>query len=60
VAPDDININYWGDIEKHCRYWENSKREQINPVSCSTIRKIAENKLMLLSNDSIAFQPTVQ
>jgi serine/threonine protein kinase len=20
----DININYWGDIEKYCQYWENS------------------------------------
>ncbi|AWK15535.1 hypothetical protein SK355_12150 (plasmid) [Candidatus Fukatsuia symbiotica] len=23
-GPGDININYWGDIEKYCRYWENS------------------------------------
>lgn len=22
--PGDININYWGDIEKYCQYWENS------------------------------------
>lgn len=22
--PSDININYWGDIEKYCKYWENS------------------------------------
>lgn len=22
--PADININYWGDIEKYCQYWENS------------------------------------
>nr|WP_080946773.1 hypothetical protein [Orientia tsutsugamushi] len=22
--PSDININYWGDIEKYCQYWENS------------------------------------
>jgi hypothetical protein len=29
----DININYWGDIEKYCQYWENS----------STIRKRVED-----------------
>jgi hypothetical protein len=23
-SPGDININYWGDIEKYCQYWENS------------------------------------
>ena len=23
-GPDDINTNYWGDIEEHCRYWGNS------------------------------------
>ena len=23
-GPGDININYWGDIEKYCQYWENS------------------------------------
>lgn len=22
--PGDININYWGDVEKYCQYWENS------------------------------------
>jgi hypothetical protein len=22
--PGDININYWGDIEQYCQYWENS------------------------------------
>lgn len=22
--PGDININYWGEIEKYCQYWENS------------------------------------
>ncbi|MGD9592974.1 MAG: hypothetical protein AB7V32_10675 [Candidatus Berkiella sp.] len=23
--PNDINIEYWGDIEKYCAYWEQSK-----------------------------------
>ena len=31
--PGDININYWGDIEKYCQYWENS----------DVIRKRVEN-----------------
>ena len=31
--PGDININYWGDIEKYCQYWENS----------AVIRKRVEN-----------------
>ncbi len=31
--PGDININYWGDIEKYCQYWENS----------GVIRKRVEN-----------------
>ena len=22
--PADINLNYWGDIEQYCQYWENS------------------------------------
>lgn len=23
-GPGDLNIDYWGDIEEHCRYWGNS------------------------------------
>lgn len=23
-SPGDININYWGDIEEYCKYWEHS------------------------------------
>lgn len=23
--PADINLNYWGDIEQYCQYWENSR-----------------------------------
>ncbi len=37
--PGDININYWGDIEKYCHYWENS----------SAIRKRVED----LNNASV-------
>jgi serine/threonine protein kinase len=34
----DININYWGDIEKYCQYWENSdvirqRIEELNKAS---------------------------
>ena len=32
-SPGDININYWGDIEKYCQYWKNS----------DVIRKRVEN-----------------
>jgi hypothetical protein len=31
--PADININYWGDVDQYCQYWENS----------STIRKRVED-----------------
>jgi hypothetical protein len=36
--PTDINLNYWGDIEHYCQYWENSspirKRvEKLNKAS---------------------------
>jgi hypothetical protein len=37
-SPGDININYWGDIEKYCQYWENSaairkRAEDLNKAS---------------------------